>query len=125
MRKTVLLISELLQDLNRMKDWFPSECTIKGINSFTAVPNALRSELPDMICLRIRNLEDFFQVYEQLRTSVNYADTPVVAIADIGLQADLAHNVSLKGVRVVGSSVTDGNMIKIVNETLKELEEKA
>ena len=121
MRKTILLISELLQDLNRMKNWFPDDCTIKGINSYTAVPNALRSELPDVICLRIRNPEDFFQVYEQLRTSVNFADTPVIAIADIGLQTNLVHNVALKGVRLLGSSVTDENMIKIAKETLDSL----
>lgn len=123
MKKTVLLISELLQELNRMKNWFPAECTVKGVNSYSTVPNALRSELPNIICLRIRSLDDFFETYEHLRTSMNYADTPVIAIADIGVQADLVHNVSLKNVRIVGSSVTDENMIRIVNEILKKTEQ--
>lgn len=114
MNKTVLLISELLQDLNRMKDWFPDDYRIKGVNSFSAVPNALRSEMPGLIVLRIRGLEDFFHTYEMLRTSVSNADTPLIAIADIGLQTALAKNVSLKDTRIVGSSVTDENMKKII-----------
>ena len=114
MNNTVLLISELLQDLNRMKDWFPDNYRIKGVNSFSAVPNALRSEMPGLIVLRIRSLEDFFRTYEMLRTSVSNADTPLIAIADIGLQTALAKNVSLKDTRIVGSSVTDDNMKKII-----------
>ncbi len=120
MNKTVLLISELLQDLNRMKDWFPDNYRIKGVNSFSAVPNALRSELPGLIVLRIRSLEDFFHTYEMLRTSVNNSDTPLIAIADIGLQTALAKNVSLKDTRVVGSSVTDENMQRIIKEIIGE-----
>ncbi len=120
MNKTVLLISELLQDLNRMKDWFPDDYRIKGVNSFSAVPNALRSELPGLIVLRIRSLEDFFHTYETLRTSVNNSDTPLIAIADIGLQTALAKNVSLKDTRVVGSSVTDENMKRIIKEIIGE-----
>ncbi|MBQ8612594.1 MAG: hypothetical protein IJ416_00050 [Ruminiclostridium sp.] len=118
MTKTVLLVSELLQDLNRMKEWFPGGWRVKGVNSFSAVPSALRSELPEIVVLRIRGLEDFFHTYEVLRTSMNSAETPLVAISDIGLQSALAKNVELKNTRIVGSSVTDENMMKILAEVL-------
>ncbi len=118
MTKTVLLVSELLQDLNRMKEWFPGGWRVKGVNSFSAVPSALRSELPEIVVLRIRGLEDFFRTYEVLRTSMNSAETPLVAISDIGLQSALAKNVELKNTRIVGSSVTDENMVKILAEVM-------
>ncbi len=124
MNKTVLLISELLQDLNRMKDWFPDDYRIKGVNSYSAVPNALRSELPGIVLMRIRRLDDFFGTYELLRTSAYNADTPIIAIADIGVQSALAKNVELRNARIIGSSVTDENMIKIVADVLGvEIEE--
>lgn len=119
MTKTVLLVSELLQDLNRMKDWFPAGYRIKGVSSFTAVPTALRSELPEIVVLRIRGLDDFFHTYELLRSSVNNSKTPLVAISDISVQTALAHNVKLQNTRIVGSSVTDENMVKIVAEILE------
>ena len=118
MNKTVLLISELLQDLNRMKDWFPEGYRIKGVNSYSAVPNALRSEFPGIVLMRIRRLDDFFGTYELLRTSAYNADTPIIAIADIGVQSALAKNVELTNARIIGSSVTDENMIKIVADVL-------
>lgn len=120
MSNTVLLVSELLQDLNRMKDWFPPGYRIKGVNSFSAVPNALRSELPKIVVLRIRVLEDFFHTYEMLRTSVNNRETPLIAVADIPVQTALAKNVTLSNTKVIGSSVTDANMKKIIAETMKE-----
>ncbi len=120
MSKTVLLVSELLQDLNRMKDWFPEKYRIKGVNSYSAVPNALRSELPEMIVLRIRNLDDFFSTYETIRTSVHNKNTPIVAIAEIGLQTALVRNVELSNAKIIGSSVTDVNMIKIIREIMGE-----
>ncbi len=120
MNKTVLLISELLQDLNRMKDWFPVGYRIKGINSYSAVGNALRSELPGIIVLRIRSLEDFFHTYEMVRTSVNNSETPIIAVADMKFHAALVKNVALKKTRVVGGSVTDDNMRKIVLEVIEK-----
>lgn len=118
MTNTVLLVSELLQDLNRMKNWFPQGYRIKGVSSFTAVPTALRSELPEIVVLRIRGLDDFFHTYELLRSSVNNSDTPLVAIADIPIQTALARNVTFRNTRIIGSSVTDENMVKIIGEIL-------
>ncbi len=118
MTKTVLLVSELLQDLNRMKNWFPQGYRIKGVSSFTAVPTALRSELPEIMVLRIRGLDDFFHTYELLRSSVNNSKTPLVAIADIPVQTALVHNVKLENTRIIGSSVTDENMVRIIAEIL-------
>lgn len=123
MNKTVLLVSELLQDLNRMKDWFPQGYRIKGINSYSAVANALRSELPGMVVMRIRNLDEFFRAYEMIRTSVNNSETPIIAIADIALHSALVKNVTLKNARIIGSSVTDDNMRKIVLESINRTQQ--
>ncbi len=120
MNKTVLLISELLQDLNQMKDWFPVGYRIKGINSYSAVSNALRSELPNLIVMRIRGVEDFFHTYQEIRTSINNSETPIIAIADMGLQSALVRNVALKNSRIIGSSATDENMRRIVLEVIEE-----
>ena len=114
MEKTALLISDQLQDLNRMKNWFPKGITVKGINTFSAVPSALRSELPSLIIVRVRDFGDFFSAYEAIRTT----PVPLIAIADIAIGDALKDNVLLKNTTLMGSSVTDGYMKKIISDEM-------
>ncbi len=118
METTALIISDQLQDLNRMKNWFPKGVTVKGINAFSAVPNALKSELPSMIIVRIRDFGDFFSAYEAIRTTPVTENVPLVAIADIAIGDALKDNVLLKNTTLMGSSVTDGYMKKIISDEM-------
>lgn len=120
MNKTVLIVSELLQDLNRMKDWFPQGCKIKGASIFASVPAALRKEAPDLVLLRIRNLEDFFLVYEAMRTSISTKETPIIAIANVVTRGTLRKNVILTNTTLKGESTKDSEMKRIIAETLKD-----
>ena len=114
MEKTALLISDQLQDLNRMKNWFPKGITVKGVNAFSAVPAALRSELPTLIIIRVREFDDFFSAYEAIRTTSVTENVPIIAIADLAIGDALKENVDLKGTTLMGSSVTDGYMMRII-----------
>ena len=96
MEKTALLISDQLQDLNRMKNWFPKGITVKGVNAFSAVPAALRSELPTLIIIRVREFDDFFSAYEAIRTTPVTENVPIIAIADLAIGDALKENVDLK-----------------------------
>ena len=118
METTALIISDQLQDLNRMKNWFPKGITVKGINAFSAVPNALRSELPSLIIVRVRDFGDFFSAYEAIRTTPVTEDAPLIAIADIAIGDALKDNVLLKNTTLMGSSVTDGYMKKIISDEM-------
>ena len=118
MEITALIISNQLQDLNRMKNWFPKGITVKGINAFSAVPNALRSELPSLIIIRVREFEDFFNAYEAIRTLPVTEEVPLIAIADIAIGDALKENVVLKNTTLMGSSVTDGYMKKIIGDEM-------
>ena len=123
MSKTVLIVSELLQDLNRMKDWFPAGCTIKGASIFSAVPAALRKETPDLVVLRIRSLEDFFLVYEAMRTSISTLETPMIALANVVTRSILKKNVELKNVIIKNDSTKDSELKKLIADMLKEEEQ--
>lgn len=118
MEKTALLISDQLQDLNRMKNWFPKGITVKGVNAFSAVPAALRSELPSLIIIRVREFEDFFSAYEAIRTTSVTENVPIIAIADLAIGDALKENVDLKETTLMGSSVTDGYMIRIISDAM-------
>ena len=118
METTALIISDQLQDLNRMKNWFPKGITVKGINTFSAVPSALRSELPSLIIVRIRDFGDFFSAYEAIRTTPVTENVPLIAIADIAIGDALKDNVLLKNTTLMGSSVTDGYMKKIISDEM-------
>ncbi len=118
METTALIISDQLQDLNRMKNWFPKGITVKGINAFSAIPNALRSELPSLIIVRVRDFGDFFSAYEAIRTTPVTEDAPLIAIADIAIGDALKDNVLLKNTTLMGSSVTDGYMKKIISDEM-------
>ncbi len=118
MKKTALLISDQLQDLNRMKNWFPKGITVKGVNAFSAVPAALRSELPSLIIIRVREFEDFFSAYEAIRTTSVTENVPIIAIADLAIGDALKENVDLKETTLMGSSVTDGYMIRIISDAM-------
>ena len=116
MEKTALLISDQLQDLNRMKNWFPKGITVKGVNAFSAVPAALRSELPTLIIIRVREFDDFFSAYEAIRTTPVTENVPIIAIADLAIGDALKENVDLKETTLMGSSVTDGYMMRIIGD---------
>ncbi len=118
MEKTALLISDQLQDLNRMKNWFPKGITVKGVNAFSAVPAALRSELPSLIIIRVREFDDFFPAYETIRTTPVTENVPMIAIADLAIGDALKENVDLKNTTLMGSSVTDGYMIRIIGDAM-------
>ena len=118
MEKIALLISDQLQDLNRMKNWFPKGITVKGVNAFSAVPAALRSELPSLIIIRVREFEDFFSAYEAIRTTSVTENVPIIAIADLAIGDALKENVDLKETTLMGSSVTDGYMIRIISDAM-------
>ena len=118
MEKTALLISDQLQDLNRMKNWFPKGITVKGVNAFSAVPAALRSELPSLIIIRVREFDDFFSAYEAIRTTPVTENVPMIAIADLAIGDALKENVDLKGTTLMGSSVTDGYMMRIIGDAM-------
>lgn len=118
MEKTALLISDQLQDLNRMKNWFPKGITVKGVNAFSAVPAALRSELPTLIIIRVREFDDFFSAYEAIRTTPVTENVPIIAIADLAIGDALKENVDLKGTTLMGSSVTDGYMMRIIGDAM-------
>ena len=118
METTALIISDQLQDLNRMKNWFPKGITVKGINTFSAVPSALRSELPSLIIVRVRDFGDFFSAYEAIRTTPVTENVPLIAIADIAIGDALKDNVLLKNTTLMGSSVTDGYMKKIISDEM-------
>ena len=118
MEKTALLISDQLQDLNRMKNWFPKGITVKGVNAFSAVPAALRSELPILIIIRVRGFDDFFFAYEAIRTTSVTENVPIIAIADLAIGDALKENVDLKGTTLMGSSVTDGYMMRIIGDAM-------
>ena len=118
METTALIISDQLQDLNRMKNWFPKGITVKGINTFSAVPSALRSELPSLIIVRVRDFGDFFNAYEAIRTTPVTENVPLIAIADIAIGDALKDNVLLKNTTLMGSSVTDGYMKKIISDEM-------
>jgi len=118
MEKTALLISDQLQDLNRMKNWFPKGITVKGVNAFSAVPAALRSELPTLIIIRVREFDDFFSAYEAIRTTSVTENVPIIAIADLAIGDALKENVDLKGTTLMGSSVTDGYMMRIIGDAM-------
>ena len=118
METTALIISDQLQDLNRMKNWFPKGITVKGINTFSAVPSALRSELPSLIIVRVRDFGDFFSAYEAIRTTPVTDNVPLIAIADIAIGDALKDNVLLKNTTLMGSSVTDGYMKKIIGDEM-------
>lgn len=118
METTALIISDQLQDLNRMKNWFPKGITVKGINAFSAIPNALRSELPSLIIVRVRDFGDFFSAYEAIRTTPVTENAPLIAIADIAIGDALKDNVLLKNTTLMGSSVTDGYMKKIISDEM-------
>ncbi len=119
METTALIISDQLQDLNRMKNWFPKGVTVKGINTFSAVSGALRSELPSMIIIRVRDFGDFFSAYEAIRTTPVTEDVPLIAIAEVAIGDALKENVILKNTTLMGSSVTDGYMMKIIGDEMK------
>ncbi len=118
MEKTALIISDQLQDLNRMKNWFPKGITVKGVNAFSAVPAALRSELPSLIIIRVREFDDFFPAYEAIRTSPVTENVHLIAIADLAIGDALKENVALKETTLMGSSVTDGYMMKIIGDAM-------
>lgn len=118
MEKTALLISDQLQDLNRMKNWFPKGITVKGVNAFSAVPAALRSELPSLIIIRVREFDDFFSAYEAIRTTPVTENVPMIAIADLAIGDALKENVDLKETTLMGSSVTDGYMMRIIGDAM-------
>ena len=118
MEKTALLISDQLQDLNRMKNWFPKGITVKGVNAFSAVPAALRSELPTLIIIRVREFDDFFSAYEAIRTTPVTENVPIIAIADLAIGDALKENVDLKETTLMGSSVTDGYMMRIIGDAM-------
>ena len=118
METTALIISDQLQDLNRMKNWFPKGITVKGIITFSAVPSALRSELPSLIIVRIRDFGDFFSAYEAIRTTPVTENVPLIAIADLAIGDALKDNVLLKNTTLMGSSVTDGYMKKIISDEM-------
>lgn len=118
MEKTALIISDQLQDLNRMKNWFPKGIIVKGVNSFSAVPAALRSELPSLIIIRVREFDDFFPAYEAIRTTPVTESVPMIAIADLAIGDALKENVVLKDTTLMGSSVTDGYMMRIIGDAM-------
>ncbi len=118
MEKTALIISDQLQDLNRMKNWFPKGITVKGINSFSAVPAALRSELPSLIIIRVHEFDDFFPAYEAIRTTPVTESVPMIAIADLAIGDALKENVVLKDTTLMGRSVTDGYMMRIIGDAM-------
>ena len=123
MNKTVLIVSELLQDLNRMKDWFPAGCKIKGASIFASVPAALKKDSPDLVVLKIRSLEDFFLVYESMRNSVNTKDTPLIAIANVVTRGTLRKNVILTNTTLKGESTRDSEMKSIIAGMLEDAED--
>ena len=101
-----------------MKNWFPKGITVKGVNAFSAVPAALRSELPTLIIIRVREFDDFFAAYEAIRTTSVTENVPIIAIADLAIGDALKENVDLKETTLMGSSVTDGYMMRIIGDAM-------
>ena len=118
METTALIISDQLQDLNRMKNWFPKGVTVKGINGLTALSSALLSECPSLIVMRTHGYDEFFTVYEAVRTTPQTENTPLILIAEVAIGDALKENVLLKNTTIMGSSVTDGYMMKIIGDTM-------
>ena len=118
METTALLISDQLQDLNRMKNWFHKGITVKGLNAFSALPAALASEMPSLIIIRLREFDDFFRAYETIRTTPVAENVPLIVIAEVAIGDALKENVALKNTTLMGSSVTDGYMMKIIDDAL-------
>lgn len=118
MESTALIISDQLQDLNRMKNWFPKGITVKGINAFSAVPAALVNEKPSLIIIRLREFDDFFSAYETIRTTPVTENVPLIVIAEVAIGDALKENVILRNTTLMGSSVTDGYMLKIIGDEM-------
>ena len=118
METTALIISDQLQDLNRMKNWFPKGITVKGINTFSAVPTAIANEKPALIIIRLCEFDDFFPAYEVIRTTPVTENVPLVVIAEVAIGDVLKENVILKNTTLMGSSVTDGYMMKIIGDAM-------
>lgn len=119
MNKKILLVSELFQDLELMKNWFDDDCRIKGLGSYSAVPKVILSEMPDAIVLRIRDSNDFFTVYMAVRSMKSGKNIPIIAAAENDLRTALNTNVALKNALLINSAINSGSIKKIISDFLK------
>lgn len=126
MEYTVLVISDALEDFERMRSWFSGlNCRVKGIRSVVGAPAVIVQEQYAVIAVCIReNYSALFRLYEAIRTSKTNAATPLIILADYGIQATLSHNIRFSDTRIVGLSVTGEHITKIIKDILGIVDKK-
>ncbi len=115
MKKTVLVICDKIQEINRLRRYFDSTYTIKATNSANnAVGIAESSEIGLILYEMGRDYTNLFKFYKDLRTNEKTKELPIIAITDFSVLKTLNDTVKMLNTVIIGSTITTENMQNLI-----------
>lgn len=113
--KNVLLLSNGIEEINRMRRYFDTSFSIKATsNMASAVYVAESSEIGLVLYNMGTDFNTLIQFYRDLRESKITADVPLIVIAEISAIKPLNDCVELTNTHLVSSAVTRENIRKLI-----------
>ncbi|MDR0821849.1 MAG: hypothetical protein LBN40_05255 [Oscillospiraceae bacterium] len=105
--KNALIISDKLQDINKLRRYFDSSFTIKAAHAATGAADLAASS--NFVCIVYHigaDYGDLFPFYKELRWRTETSETPLVVIADANVLKPLGEYTSLINTKILPPSAT-------------------
>lgn len=121
MKKTIILLSENLEEIEKLKRWLINDdYTIKAASTIKIKPAELLEHNMDLIMIYATSdgVYDILGIYETARQSEELSKVPIIIITDMDTQKTLAENIVLINTRVLSTAVTEENLVNIVSSLI-------
>ncbi|MCL2077251.1 MAG: hypothetical protein FWH08_02475 [Oscillospiraceae bacterium] len=114
--KNVLIISDSIREINRLRRFFDSDFKVSATNSAESAVNVLQGKTTDITIFHTgTDLSRLFEFYKQLRQNAATENLPLIVLADASILKTLVDTVEMKNAAVTGTSITSDNMKNLIN----------
>ncbi len=123
MTKTLVLLSENIEEIEKLKRWLINDSyRIKAASTLKINEQDLVADAGSLglilLCATPSNLTSVLDIYETARKNNALVKVPILIITDMDTQKILAENIVLIGTRVLSSAVTEENLVNIVYQII-------
>lgn len=117
--KQILLISETIQEINRLRRYFDEGYAVKAVSSVITAQTIIHKAKPDLIIFSLgSDFSRLFPFYTYIRTNSAFVDIPMIVIADIVILKSLTENVELKKSTILSATVSKENLLACIEDYL-------
>lgn len=118
--KTVLLICDKLQEINRIRRYFDASYVIKATNSPGNAVDVAANSTADLVLYHIgADYSKLFDFYRNMQGNEITKNLSVIIMADINIVKTLSEMVAMQNTTIVASSIAKETLSGMVDKMLR------